>query len=62
MTAQEWTTEAMEHLLNDGRVRRCWIQNKDLRKIRLAIYARESRTWWQAIGHAAVGVLGVFLP
>lgn len=61
MTSQDFLIDALDYYMGPSH-RRCWIQNKDLRKIRLAIHARESRTWWQAIGHAAVSVVGVFLP
>lgn len=61
MTAKDFHIDAIQHLMDDGRVRRCWIQNKDLRKIRLAIHERESRTWWQTITRGITACLGVFL-
>lgn len=61
LTTEEFLTDAVDYYMGDSH-RRCWIQNKDLRRIRLAIHERESRTWWQQVQHAALSVLGVFLP
>lgn len=61
MTTQQFHIDALDYFMDDCHPRRCWIQNKDLRKVRLAIHERESRTWLESAIHGVVSVLGVFL-
>lgn len=62
MSEREWTAEAFEYLLDDGRPRRCWLRSIDVRHVMRAVVERESRSWWQSAYRLLTAVLGVFLP